>query len=221
MLGREIPLPVDYIIDRGELNTEKTLHSYAQDLEDRLRIIHESAREKLQIAGERQKRSYNRNVKDWCYKKGDVVMLQTTQRRKGLSPKLQPKWTGPFLITDQLSDVTYRIRKSKKSKASVVHHNRLKLYPGEIPIDISKMTQKQNLKTLVNVAVQTDQNPKLRIRKPVLVKRDRHRRSQDKRCERGKFKVIRESRTPRRSSRLRRIPSWLQDCIRTDKITFH
>ncbi|PIK39792.1 Retrovirus-related Pol polyprotein from transposon [Apostichopus japonicus] len=89
MLGREIPLPVDYIIDRGELNTEKTLHSYAQDLEDRLRIIHESAREKLQIAGERQKRSTTEMSKTGVTKRGDVVMLQTTQRRKGLSPKLQ------------------------------------------------------------------------------------------------------------------------------------
>ena len=58
--------------------------------------------------------------------KGMRVWLYTPRRKKGISPKLQAWWTGPYEIAKRLSDVTYQITKGKESL--VVHVDRLKLY---------------------------------------------------------------------------------------------
>ena len=52
-------------------------------------------------------------------------------KTKGLSPKLQNKWKGPYLIISKLSDVTYRIQESPKGKPKIIHSDRLKPYTGE------------------------------------------------------------------------------------------
>ena len=51
-----------------------------------------------------------------------------------MCPKLQLKWEGPYLILKKLSDVVYRIQRSKGAKPRVVHVDRLKPYQGD-PID--------------------------------------------------------------------------------------
>ena len=38
---------------------------------------------------------------------------------------------GPYLVVTKISDVTFRIQLSRRSKAKVVHVDRLKLYTGE------------------------------------------------------------------------------------------
>ena len=63
---------------------------------------------------------------------GDRVWLFTPKRKKGVSPKLQRNWDGPFVILKKVNDVTFRIQKSPRSKPKVVHHDRLKLYTGKI-----------------------------------------------------------------------------------------
>ena len=47
-------------------------------------------------------------------------------RKKGVSPKLQSFWDGPFLVVQKLSDLVYKIQKSPTAKPRVVHHDRLK-----------------------------------------------------------------------------------------------
>ncbi|UYV83465.1 hypothetical protein LAZ67_23001114 [Cordylochernes scorpioides] len=41
--------------------------------------------------------------------------------KKGLSPKLMPVWEGPYKIIKRNNDLVYRIQRSSKSKAKVVH----------------------------------------------------------------------------------------------------
>ena len=59
---------------------------------------------------------------------GDFVWLHRAVRKKGLSPKLQRPWTGPYQIVEVLSPQTYRIRLAVAGKRTslVVHHDRLK-----------------------------------------------------------------------------------------------
>jgi tRNA A37 threonylcarbamoyladenosine synthetase subunit TsaC/SUA5/YrdC len=47
--------------------------------------------------------------------------------------KLMMNWDGPYKIIGKLTDVTYRIQKSPKSKPLIVHYNRLKPYKGKLP----------------------------------------------------------------------------------------
>ncbi|KAJ8916965.1 hypothetical protein NQ315_008365 [Exocentrus adspersus] len=49
------------------------------------------------------------------FKEGDTVWLYQPQRKKGLSPKLQRPWEGPYLIVKN-NDLMYRIQMSPKAK---------------------------------------------------------------------------------------------------------
>lgn len=63
---------------------------------------------------------------------GDAVWLHDPTKKKGLSRKLRNHWIGPFLIVKKISDVTYKIQESPRSKPKVVHSDRLKPYKGKI-----------------------------------------------------------------------------------------
>ena len=56
---------------------------------------------------------------------GEHVMLFWPAPKKGISPKLFPKWSGPFVIQERLSDVTYRVKLSD-NKSIVIHVQRLR-----------------------------------------------------------------------------------------------
>ena len=57
-------------------------------------------------------------------------MLYNPQRRKGISPKLQSTWEGPYTVLECVSDVTYRIPLGSHGKPKVFHSDRLLRYYG-------------------------------------------------------------------------------------------
>ena len=61
---------------------------------------------------------------------GEAAWLQSPQRKKGLTPKLQCPWQGPYIITKQINDLVYRIQLGPKAKPKVVHRNRQWRYSG-------------------------------------------------------------------------------------------
>lgn len=77
------------------------------------------------------KRLYDRSTHFNSYNAGDAVWFYNPLRKQGLNPKLQRRWHGPFLVTERINDVIYRIKRSPRAKPKVVHHDRLKLYIGE------------------------------------------------------------------------------------------
>ena len=52
-------------------------------------------------------------------------------KRKGVCPKLESRWEGPYLVFNKLSDVVFRVQRNKKAKKKVIHYDRLKVYEGE------------------------------------------------------------------------------------------
>ena len=56
--------------------------------------------------------------------------MHLVRRKKGRNAKLDCPWQGPYLVISVLSDVVYRIQKSKNAKPKVVHSDRLKPYLG-------------------------------------------------------------------------------------------
>ena len=137
IFGREVTLPVDLLMEvpPGE-ESEDEPATYVENLQERLRIVHDAAREHLSTAMVTQKRHYDRNVRNIEYQIGDVVWLHYKPRKKGKSPKLARGWKGPYLITSKLSDVTYRIQVSPRSTPEVVHADRLKLCEGKVATDL-------------------------------------------------------------------------------------
>jgi len=58
------------------------------------------------------------------FKIGEKVLLKDETLRRGRSKKLEAPWTGPYRITEKVSDVNYKIQ--IKRKTICVHANRLK-----------------------------------------------------------------------------------------------
>jgi transposase InsO family protein len=131
MFGTELNLPIHLIIGLQPGDAEVNLGQYALSLRNRLTEVHELARDKLQLAGDTQKRQYDNKIKLHKYEVGDRVWLRHTKRTTGLSPKLGPKWVGPYRIDKVISDCLYCLRKPAcRERRQVVHHNRLKPYEG-------------------------------------------------------------------------------------------
>ncbi|KFM68591.1 hypothetical protein X975_21039, partial [Stegodyphus mimosarum] len=69
------------------------------------------------------KTRYDTRVTGHRFNEGDKVWLWNPARRKGLSPKLQSPWDGPYTVLNRLNDVVVRISKSSNSKPKVVHYD--------------------------------------------------------------------------------------------------
>ncbi|GBO06347.1 hypothetical protein AVEN_266758-1 [Araneus ventricosus] len=54
--------------------------------------------------------------------------MYNAKRRRGLSPKLQQNWEGPYTVVKKLNDVVYRVQRSPTAKPKVIHLNRLAPY---------------------------------------------------------------------------------------------
>lgn len=132
MLGREITLPVDLVLGVPEKEENIMSTQYAYDLEQCLKYVHEFARDKLKLTGQTMKKYYDHKIVHREYEIGSHVWLHNPISKRGLSRKLQPEWTGPYLVTHKLNDCIYRIQGNLKTKPKVVHHDKMKPYTEEI-----------------------------------------------------------------------------------------
>ncbi|CAI7880326.1 unnamed protein product [Closterium sp. NIES-53] len=82
-------------------------------------------RRKLQLAQERQVRCANQHRRHTTFKFGDLVLLSTANLpllNAGTSPKLAPRFVGPFPITKVLSPVSYRLQLPPHMTIHLVFH---------------------------------------------------------------------------------------------------
>ncbi|GBM50478.1 hypothetical protein AVEN_203068-1 [Araneus ventricosus] len=96
--------------------------------EARLESVQASAGEQVELSRERMKIRYDSRATDHHFKEGDLVWMYNPKRRRGLSPKLQQNWEGPYTIVKKLNDVVYRVQRSPNAKPKVIHINRLAPY---------------------------------------------------------------------------------------------
>ncbi|GBM38759.1 hypothetical protein AVEN_210498-1 [Araneus ventricosus] len=54
--------------------------------------------------------------------------MYNPKRRRGLSPKLQQKWEGPYTVVKKLNEVVYKVQRSPNAKPKVIPINRLAPY---------------------------------------------------------------------------------------------
>ena len=124
LFGKDLRLPCDLLFGRSPDTPTSPVH-YVEDLQARLEDVHRFARERVNIMTERMKKRYDVKSTDRKFKEGDKVWLWNPKRRKGLSPKLQSCWEGPYTIVKLLNDVVVRIQRTPSAKPKVVHYDRL------------------------------------------------------------------------------------------------
>ncbi|GFS55317.1 retrovirus-related Pol polyprotein from transposon 412 [Trichonephila clavipes] len=129
LFGRDLRLPCDLLFGRPS-DTPSSPEEYVQNLQARFEDVHNLARERINLRTEKMKTRYDTKATGHQFKEGDKVWFYNPTRRKGLSPKLQSHWDGPYTILKIINDVVIRIRKSTNSKPRVVHYDRLAPYYG-------------------------------------------------------------------------------------------
>jgi len=133
LFGREITMPVDLQIGLSPPYEKLPKDEYVKQLRERLQTAHQSVRESLKSAAKRNKRYYDIHCRTHKYQKGDVIYKVEKNKKKGQCPKLQPRWRGPFLISQVFSDVLFEIQIAV-DKFATVHHDLLKpCYAEQLP----------------------------------------------------------------------------------------
>lgn len=105
MLGREVALPLDIMFGMLDKQARTTAPEYVQRLQTRLDKCFEEVRQHLKSFGERQKRYYNLSAHGNKFVSGDLVYLREKTRKKQVSPKLMPKWRGPYMVVKRFGTV--------------------------------------------------------------------------------------------------------------------
>lgn len=132
MLGREVNLPVDLMVGEPSDETESVCPvEYVEWVRQATEYAFQFVQQNLQASAERQKLLYDRASGSPHFKVGETVWRYIPPKAK---QKFGKGWHGPFLVTEQLTDVTYRIQKSRFAKSVVVHVDHLKSYEGTHPI---------------------------------------------------------------------------------------
>ena len=127
MFGAEMQIPLDLMLGTGDEKTaEKT--NYVADLRDKIESTHRQVRESIKLAQKRQRVNYDCRMKDASFKEGDEVLLRNHHVKPGEVSKFHQPWKGPYLVTQKISEVNYRIvdRGKRNGKAKVVHLNNIK-----------------------------------------------------------------------------------------------
>ncbi|GBO31697.1 hypothetical protein AVEN_36944-1 [Araneus ventricosus] len=127
LFGRTLRLPCDILFGRPS-DMPSSPNEYLNNLEARLESVHAFTRERIKLASERMKTRYDSGATGHHFKEGDQVWMYNPKRRRGLSPKLQQNWEGPYTIVKKLNDVIYRVQRSPNVKPRVIHINRLTPY---------------------------------------------------------------------------------------------
>ncbi|GFX79280.1 integrase core domain protein [Trichonephila clavipes] len=83
------------------------------------------------MVSEKMKTRYDAKASGHDFHEDNKVWLWNLKRRKGLSPKLQTIWEGPYAVLKRLNDVVVWIQKSPQTKPMVIHHNRFTPYLGQ------------------------------------------------------------------------------------------
>lgn len=129
MLGREINLPLDVMVEGPVGGAEVCCHNlYVDWLQQTMREAFGLARENLGVAAARQKNYFDRGLKARRYEIGEYVWRWYPP---ALGNKLGMGWSGPYKVVRKLSEVTYEIQKTPQHRPVTVHVDHIKPYWGE------------------------------------------------------------------------------------------
>ena len=124
MLGREVNLPLDIMMGTLSDSQKKIAPAYVSELRDRLHSAFTEVRNNLQKYAEKNKTYYDLKGYGEKYKVGDLVYVMKKTKKIGVSPKLDVKWNGPYLVAQTLGTI-YEIQITSKS-SKLQHFDLLK-----------------------------------------------------------------------------------------------
>ncbi|VDI58462.1 Hypothetical predicted protein [Mytilus galloprovincialis] len=131
LFGQEMRAPIDVaLIPKSTLpkNHREYLNKFIKDL----LLTRDVAAENTKRAQAKYKTQHDKRAVKPTYLPGDKVMLFCKKVKKGESPKLKVRWTGPFTITNlgPPDCNTFKLRRDSDNKISkkLVNASRLKVF---------------------------------------------------------------------------------------------
>jgi len=116
MMGREVSLPLDVMLGSLQDGRRQGVPEYVQNLQLRMETCFAEVRDHLKEFGERQRRYYDLSAHGQPFKPGTPVYLREKTRKVGVSPKLAPKWLGPYLVRQQFGTIYEVLTSPRVSK---------------------------------------------------------------------------------------------------------
>ncbi|XP_037959193.1 uncharacterized protein LOC119688593 [Teleopsis dalmanni] len=137
VFGADIRLPPDLKFGITPLCGKMTC-DYTGSKRDQLDEIHRFIRRRLLLTSDKMKARYDLRMNSEGFQEGDLVWFHNPQRKKGLSPKLQTYWQGPYRVITKINDVVYRIQESghPRARMKVVHLERLAPYCNDVVVPV-------------------------------------------------------------------------------------
>ena len=114
------------------MTKRELISEYAQQLAEAMQLAHLHVILETERKYKYMKRDYDRFIKSESYFIGQAVWCREYAAEIGRSPALSRRYSGPWIVTHKLSDVHYRIQKTRRSKPRIVHGDRLKIYYGQV-----------------------------------------------------------------------------------------
>jgi hypothetical protein len=125
--GRAPVLPIDTVLQLPE-NPPKSLQAHLEKTLQTAQLCRKWAQEHLERNQANMKKFYDRRASTKEFRLGDDVWLYYPNLKLNQITKLAHKWHGPFYISEQLSAVSFKLKRTADNKpmSVPVHANRLK-----------------------------------------------------------------------------------------------
>jgi hypothetical protein len=124
MYGVQANMPSDILLP-SQPNEASSNAEAAQRMWQRLRMLHELARNRVASGMAVQKRWYDKHRKELSYEDGDLVAWRKPIAEAGQSTLEKRPWQGPFVVTRRLTPVTYEIATPTRKNQSVGQRHRV------------------------------------------------------------------------------------------------
>nr|XP_055072037.1 uncharacterized protein LOC129452290 [Misgurnus anguillicaudatus] len=135
MFGRHIRLPTDLLLGTSGGEREGNVTEWVGRHHHRLHFAYEQVNKKIQAAGEKNKRLYDRTARDAPLLPGERVLVRDNRRLGG--GKLSDRWEArPYIVQRQQrpGQPVYTIRpEGKPGPDRVVHRNMIRPCPNYPP----------------------------------------------------------------------------------------
>ena len=113
MFGRVPKLPIDLVYDqtdsdelKAKIDVEWIPSEFVENLKKGMKSMFDFAASNRDAAALKASALTERTVRGANFQTGDKVWLLDQNTKKGVNPKLRPKWKGPFLVTGILTKYT-------------------------------------------------------------------------------------------------------------------
>lgn len=112
LYGRELETPLDLITQPSAAGIDDPDILYPESLRASLQVAHDHARASLDASHRKRKHHYDQKRRTASYVVGDLVRVKTHPKSDAdarFTAKLAPVYAGPFVVSQKLSSVNYRL----------------------------------------------------------------------------------------------------------------